>query len=156
MTRQFILEYPCDEAVALITGALAACGLRVLRTFDLHVAANGVTRAAGVGEQHITGLDPLRTPLATPVSCVCSKHGTADCDCQMVVMLMYGAAASPATLVVHGHDGRTWVSLVDVPGQRPDPDLATVIFQSLCRVNTSQIYWGENLRHESHEASRIG
>jgi hypothetical protein len=128
MTQQFILECPCAEAVALVTSAFAECGLRVLHSFDLRVASHRAMWAAD---------------LAIPADCLCPKHGTADCDCQMVVMLVYGAAASPATLEAHGHDGRTWLSLVDTPEQRSDAILAETIVQSLCRVNAGQLYFTE-------------
>jgi hypothetical protein len=145
MTQQFILECPCDEAVALVTSAFAECGLRVLHSFDLRVAAHRAVRAADLGKQQTTWRVASQTPLAIPADCLCPKHGTADCDCQMVVMLVYGAAASPATLEAHGHDGRTWLSLVDTPEQRSDSILAECIVQSLCRVKAGQLYFNEQL-----------
>jgi hypothetical protein len=35
------------------------------------------------------------------------------CDCQMVVLLVYGKENLPVSLVAHGHNGQTWFSLVE-------------------------------------------
>ncbi|MEJ2596798.1 MAG: hypothetical protein P8Z00_00620 [Anaerolineales bacterium] len=82
-------------------------GLQVVRSFDLKVA-----RAAHVG-------------------CTCPHHGTEQCDCQMVVLLVYGNESLPVTLVVHGHDGQTHIALVDTPEQRPAPQLVEAILQAM-------------------------
>lgn len=34
----------------------------------------------------------LPSVLTTPTGCICPHHGTDPCDCQMVVMLVYGTA----------------------------------------------------------------
>lgn len=79
------LPRPSEEVVASITRTLEQKGLRVYRSFDLRTA-----RSADVG-------------------CTCPHHGTAECDCQMVVLLIYGPEGQPSTLVLHGHDEHTWV-----------------------------------------------
>ncbi len=107
MAQMVTLECPSEEAVRWITEALALADLQVATSFDLRTA-----RAAHTG-------------------CSCPHHGTTSCDCQMVVVLVYGTDACPATLVVHERDGRTYVSLVDTPGQRPSPKLAATIFAIL-------------------------
>lgn len=86
---------------------LDLAGLQVVRSFDLQVA-----RAAHVG-------------------CACPHHGTDQCDCQMVVLLVYGQGESPATLVVHGHDGQTQIALVDTPDQRPSGQQIKAIVQAI-------------------------
>ena len=86
-------------------------GLQVMRSFDLKVA-----RAAHVG-------------------CTCPHHGTDQCDCQMVVLLVYGPDGSPVTLVVHGHDSQTHIALVDTPEQRPAPQLVNTIRQAILPVD---------------------
>lgn len=103
MTKLLMLDCPVDEAVGWIIEALTRSDLQVATSFD------------------------LRTACAAQTEWPCPHHGTSDCDCQMVVLLVYGADACPATLVVHGHDGRTWLSLADVPGQRPSRKLAATI-----------------------------
>jgi hypothetical protein len=101
------IHQPCDQALEWLTRALSKLGLRVLRTFDLHDARPGL------------------------VDCPCPHHGTEQCDCQMIVVLVYGRAAEPATLVLHGSDGRTWLSLVNSPLQRADASMQSAIEQAL-------------------------
>jgi hypothetical protein len=107
MAQLLTLEYPSGEAVQWITQALSQADLQVATSFD------------------------LRTARAAHTDCACPHHGTALCDCQMVILLVYGTEACPATLVVHGRDGRTYLSLADTPGQRPPPRLTATIFAAL-------------------------
>jgi len=102
-----ILEQPCDEAIAWITRQVNGAGLQIMRTFDLQAARHD------------------------PADCPCPHHGTDQCDCQMVVLLVYGDDRQPVTLVAHSHDGKTWFSLVDTPQQRADPRLEATIRQAL-------------------------
>ncbi len=126
MTQPFVLKRPCGDAVPQVVEALADNGLVVTQSFDLRVATSPFVRVAElVGQEH------FRTLLTIPDDCVCPKHGTAGCDCQMVVMLVYGKATAPATLVANGHDGHTWLSLANAPEQRTDPALAAMITQVL-------------------------
>lgn len=76
-----------DQAEAWVKDKLMGAGFRVVPTFDLQVAR---------------GAHP---------DCSCPHHGTAECNCQLVVLLIYGKHEDPATLVIHGQDGKTWVSL---------------------------------------------
>jgi hypothetical protein len=107
MAQLLTLDRPSEEAVRWINEALLCADLQVATSFD------------------------LRTARAAHTECACPHHGTAACDCQMVVLLVYGPDACPATLVVHECDGRTYMSLVDAPGQRPSPRLTATIFAAL-------------------------
>lgn len=49
----------------------------------------------------------------------------------MVVLLVYGEAAEPATLILHGNDAQAWFSIVDNSGQHADAKLAAAIQQAL-------------------------
>ena len=49
----------------------------------------------------------------------------------MVVLLVYGNATEPATLVLHGYDGKTWISLADRPSQRTGAKTITAIQHAL-------------------------
>jgi hypothetical protein len=49
----------------------------------------------------------------------------------MVVLLVYGSTVDPATLILHGNDGQTWLSLVSTLTQHPDPLLRSTIEQAL-------------------------
>jgi hypothetical protein len=53
-------------------------------------------------------------------------------------LLVYGKAADPATLILHGNDGKTWVSIEDNPPQRPNTKLAAEIKQVLEKAPISQ------------------
>jgi hypothetical protein len=101
------LESDAQTAIDQSIRRLDLAGLQVLRSFDLKVA-----RAAHVG-------------------CTCPHHGTDQCDCQMVVLLVYSQGGLPVTLVVHGHDGQTQIALVDTPEQQPDSHLVHAILQAI-------------------------
>ena len=102
-----VLDQTCDQVLAWVNGQLTSAGLRVVQTFDLQVAR-----------------------LVHP-ECPCPHHGTDDCNCQMVVLLVYRKQDDPATLVIHGQDGRTWVSLAGPVGKRANQHLETAIRRAL-------------------------
>ncbi len=95
----------CDQTLQWVTQQLLKAGLRGVQTFDLHTARAGLH------------------------DCECPHHGTDQCDCQMVILLVYGSMEEPATLVLHGNDGKTWLSLT-APTQ-PSNSLAKQIRQAL-------------------------
>lgn len=86
---------------------LSGSGLRTVQTFDLQTARHALH------------------------DCSCPNHGTEACDCQMIVLLVYGETAEPATMVLHGNNGKTWVSLADNPQHRTSVKLARAIQQAL-------------------------
>ena len=98
---------PCDEALPKVSEQLKEAGLQTVQTFDLHSAMTGAH------------------------GCSCPNHGTEECDCQMVVLLVYGAAAEPATLILHGNSKQTWISLADAFIQNPNPQLQITIQKAL-------------------------
>ena len=106
------MERSCDKTLRWITRRLSRRGLRALQTFDLHDARLGTA------------------------DCSCPHHGTAQCDCQMVVLLVYGQATRPATLILHGNDGQSWLSLVNTPAQQAAAPLRAAIEQAL-QINPS-------------------
>ena len=110
-----ILEQPSDEAVAWVIHQVNEAGLQVLRTFDLQMARLAHTE------------------------CTCPQHGTDQCDCQMVVLLVYGGHIQPISLVAHSYDGKTWISLVNTPQQRADPRLEASIRQVLASSLRSEV-----------------
>ena len=101
------LNCSCDEALKWSSQNLIQNGLRVIQTFDLHTARR------------------------TLEDCSCPHHGTSQCDCQMVVLLVYGKADGPVSLILHGYEGQTWISLVSSPSQRVDPGIQSSIEQAL-------------------------
>jgi hypothetical protein len=102
-----VLDQTCDQVLAWVNQQLTSASFRVVRTFDLQVAR-----------------------LAHP-DCPCPHHETNDCNCQMVVLLVYRKQDDPATLVIHGQDGRSWVSLAGPLGKRANQHLETAIRRAL-------------------------
>jgi hypothetical protein len=104
-----LLDIAVDSqtALTLISHLLGESGLQVVRSFDLRAARSA----------HL--------------DCQCPHHGTELCDCQLVVLLVYGSGPGPATLVAHGYDGRTQIALAHTPEQRPDYGLEDLIRQAL-------------------------
>jgi hypothetical protein len=98
-----ILDRPCHDTLIWLENRLSGVGLRAVQTFDLQDA---------------------RTAL---MGCACPHHGTAACDCQMVVVLVYDGANPPASLILHSNDGKTRLSLVDTPAQPADSTIRDAI-----------------------------
>lgn len=76
----------------------------------------------------------LHAARAASHDCPCPNHETDECDCQMVVLLVYGKAEGPVTLILHGNDGQTWFSLADGLHQKSDMKLSIEIKQALEKV----------------------
>lgn len=102
-----VLDQACDQVLEQVIQQLTKAGFRVVQTFDLQVAR-----------------------LAHP-ECPCPHHGTSDCNCQMIVLLVYQKRNIPASLIIHGQDDRTWLSLANQAGQRVDPHLEAAIRRAL-------------------------
>jgi len=102
-----LINHPCSDTLNWINRGLTQSHLRVVQTFDLHAARLGME------------------------NCPCPNHGTNDCDCQMIILLVYGGRTEPATLVLHGNDDQTWLSLVNTSVQRVNPAIQTSIEQAL-------------------------
>ncbi len=77
----------CEQVDKSVRATLTSAGMRIVQTFDLQIAR-----------------------LAHP-DCSCPHHGTEQCSCQLVILLVYGKQQDPATLVLHGRDSKTWISL---------------------------------------------
>jgi hypothetical protein len=105
--REFTVNQTCDEIVPAIRRELAAAGFQVAQSFD------------------------LRSALTLIPNCTCPHHGTALCDCQYNVLLIYGQAAMPASLIVHGHDHQCWIALADDPNGREVMQLVVDIVRAL-------------------------
>jgi hypothetical protein len=120
-----MLNQPCDEAVDWVTEQVYQAGFSVLRTFDLQMARHAQT------------------------SCPCPHHGTDQCDCQMVVLLVYQKHLEPLAIVAHGFEGQTWLSVVDTPQQRADPHLEATIRQLVTPSSQSTISVGVSSKCET-------
>jgi hypothetical protein len=101
------LNCSCNDALLTSSQSLRSKGFRVLQTFDLHNTAHALE------------------------DCPCPHHTTSECDCQMVVLLVYGEEVQPATLILHGNNGKTWVSVPDTAVQPVDAKLLNGIRKAL-------------------------
>lgn len=97
------IDQPSEVSIPLMVARFTDLGMQVERSFDLQTA-----RGAHVG-------------------CTCPHHGTEQCDCQIVVLLVYGQDASLVTLVAHGRDGRTRFALIDHAGDEVSTSLIKAI-----------------------------
>lgn len=93
-----------------LTETLAQAGLQIVPSFD------------------------LQTARATQTNCTCPYHGTEQCNCQMLVLLIYPQIGEHVTLVIHSHNEQTQISLVDNPQQRPNPELVNLISETLSDI----------------------
>ncbi len=107
MKPLLILNNGRENAIQQVTDALNNAGLQVIISFD----------------SRRTRMDQTRIP--------CPHHGTAVCNCHIVVMLVYEAEGYPATLTAYGQDDDTWISLTYPPGLRPSATLQAQIKHSL-------------------------
>jgi hypothetical protein len=86
---------------------LTADGLQVFRSFDLKSAWEAHT------------------------DCACPHHGNEDCECQLVVLLVYDDSETMLTLVVHSKDNKTHFALVDSPTNKQEKELKLKILQAV-------------------------
>jgi hypothetical protein len=88
-----VLRQPCEQAINWAASKLEQANFRAVRTFDLQVA-------------RMAHLD-----------CTCPHHGTEQCNCQMVVLLVYQNNFPPTTLVIHGNEEMSWLYIINTPQQ---------------------------------------
>lgn len=99
-----------QDLVLEMSATLAQRGLSVVRSFDL--------RAAQVGQ----------------AACVCQDRSISTCECQLVVLLVYGQAPAPLTLVISGCGGQTDIRIAHDATTCPDPHLATEVLDILTEL----------------------
>jgi hypothetical protein len=102
-----VLDQSCEQALTWVNERLSSASLHLTQTFNLQVAR-----------------------LAHP-DCLCPKHGNSSCNCQMLVLLVYGKQKIPSTLIIHGQDSRCWISLADPFGKHSNQYLGMVIRRTL-------------------------
>jgi hypothetical protein len=99
---------PLDDVLARTTQQLNGEGIQIEQTFDLKTA---------------------RLP---HIGCQCPHHGTGQCSCQMVVLLVRYEGINPMTVIFHGSDGQTNLSIIDNHDeQREKIELSTIIREVL-------------------------
>lgn len=93
------------------------------------LAARLIHKLDKAGLQVVRSFD-LKAARAAQVNCTCPHHGTDQCDCQMVVLLVYDQDNLPFTLLLHGHDGHTQIAFVDPIEQTS----STLVAKTILRV----------------------
>lgn len=79
-----------DQTIEEVEACFARVGYRALRSFDLQLA---------------------RASMINRTACTCPHHGTDRCTCQYVVYLVYAEQPEPTTVVVHGYDGQSQITV---------------------------------------------
>ena len=120
-----VLDQTCEQVLAWIDGKLTDANFRLVKTFDLLVARQ-----------------------AHP-NCLCPQHGTDDCNCQMVVVLVYGNQGDPATLVIHGQEGRAWLSLA-IPVNGHSNQHLEVAIRRILMPHRTEVPASIEVTHETH------
>ena len=110
-----IYKKNCDEAVIWAVQELEATGFQIIKTFDLQV------------DRHFH------------LDCSCLYHGAVQCDCQMVVLLVYQVDNPPATLLIRGSDEISSFFLVNTPQQSIVPAMERNIQDVLNRASQLDI-----------------
>lgn len=107
MATKLFFSRACEDTADIVVRMLSLAGLRAVRSFDLRSAA------------------------ALAPDCACPHHGTDQCDCQYMVFLVYDSQRNIATLAVHGHNGYSYVELVDRPAGHRDAELEMTVLQTV-------------------------
>ena len=92
-----VVDLRCSTFVEPLKKAFSDAGLWSFQSFDLQS-----TRALHEG-------------------CTCEYHGTNQCTCELVVLLVYRALGDPITLVLDGRDEKTYIFIVDDKGPSVRP-----------------------------------
>jgi hypothetical protein len=114
VTGPISVGLPCNDVLPHVRRALESAGCRALETFDLQLA-----RSSGA-------------------DCGCPHHGAAPCDCQLVVLVIYGESTAPISLMLHGTDGRTWITLPDSSGSGSALNVAATIRSAIHSLQAAQ------------------
>ena len=97
----------CNQVIEESVNRLTQSGFTVVESFDLQVAR------------------------ANYSGCTCPQHGTDQCACQLAILLVYERDAIPVSLMVHGNQEWTEISIVDTPDQKIKPALRAKITSTL-------------------------
>ena len=125
MDASILFDSDGETVTRAATAALTRRGLYVVRSFDLRSARTSHANSE-----------------ASRWDCACPHHGTAQCTCQFVVLLVYGdpstlplvagqVATAPLVLTLHSHDNRASAQIVRDAASVPDPRLAEQVMAAL-------------------------
>ena len=98
-----IIRNDCETVSKALTENLRDADYQVMRSFDLQHARKA----------HL--------------ECLCPHHGNAQCDCQMVVLLIYLPNGEPHTLLAHGRDGVTYLGWDEKISEDEEEKLFSII-----------------------------
>jgi len=119
MNNSLLFDCNGETAAQAATDSLTRRDFRVVRSFD------------------------LRSAMAAHAGCECPHHGTAQCTCQFVVLLIYGdpsagSGGAPVVITAHSRDAQAQVQIVrptgmlrDDANSRPDPRLVEQVMAAL-------------------------
>lgn len=110
MRTSATVHAPWRPVLEQVIRTLQGRGFHVLRTFDLQMA---------------------RQSLPGGESEPCPHHGAALCSCQYIVMQITAVNRTPSTVVIHGYDNTTAVTLVAGFDDGVRDEMATVAFEAL-------------------------
>jgi hypothetical protein len=121
-------------AVFVYTGL----GVMMSQIVNLNTFANGHEAALSWINQQLSKLGmvvkpsfDLQAARSAHTDCSCPHHGTSQCNCQIVVLLVYRDDEGPISLVLHSQDEYTYLSMMGVPDVSRDDTLAGKIFKTL-------------------------
>jgi hypothetical protein len=117
-----VIEKTCSQVLTLVNEKLTGAGFRTVQTFN------------------------LQTARLAHLECQCPHHGTSDCNCQMMILLVYGKQEDPATLIIHSQDEKTGVSLSSPVGDHAMQNLGSAI-RRLLVSQISQAFTSPEVAH---------
>lgn len=88
-----VLDSDCSQFASHLKQVIEEAGLLAFQSFD------------------------LRSTRAVHDGCNCPHHGTAQCNCGLVVLLVYRASGNPTSLILDGRDGKTFVYVANDTGR---------------------------------------
>lgn len=110
MNESILCDSTGETAAQVATEVFTRHGFRVIRSFD------------------------LRSAMAAHAVCECPHHGTAQCTCQFVVLLVYGESGAPVVVTTHSRDAQAQMQIVRDANARPDPHLVEQIRATLFEI----------------------
>lgn len=84
-----VIDAHCSQFARMLQAVFSAAGLSAFQSFD------------------------LRSTRALHEGCTCPNHGTRQCTCELIVLLVYLPEGGPLTVVLDGRDAQTFVFLAD-------------------------------------------
>ena len=120
MSENVLIASDAETAARAASAALTRQGFRVMHSFD------------------------LRSAMAAHADCACPYHGTAQCTCQFIVLLVYceasprdGKAGDPVVVTAHSRSDQARLQVVRDEMTCPDPQLAAQVMSALVEARVT-------------------